>query len=69
MDEEGKKTELTLIDDGSVVGGVSTGIAKHYDESVVLVRLLMLAIFASDPGIAFIAYTIMWIIIPDDPES
>jgi phage shock protein C len=53
--------------DQQMLGGVCMGIARYFNVDVTLVRLLW-AIGGLAGGIGIPAYTIAWIIIPEEPR-
>lgn len=59
--------KLYRVKEGSMVGGVCTGLARYFDVDVTLIRLVWaLAVFVGGTGI--LAYFIAWIIIPEEPS-
>lgn len=51
---------------GRKVAGVCAGFAEYFDLDVTLVRVVWL-IVAFLGGLAFIAYVVAWIVMPDEP--
>lgn len=51
---------------GKIVAGVCAGIARRFDISPTLVRLLTLLSFVL-PGPQIVIYIALWILIPRDP--
>ncbi|MFW5705158.1 MAG: PspC domain-containing protein, partial [Nanoarchaeota archaeon] len=48
------------------IGGVCGGIAEHFDIDPVWVRLIALLLLFMN-GVGFIAYIILWILVPENP--
>ncbi len=49
-----------------VIGGVAGGLADYFEVDVVIIRLLFVLVFFLGGG-GFLAYIIMWIVIPAEP--
>ncbi len=49
---------------GSMVGGVCAGIAEYFDVDPTLIRLAWVVMTALSVGTGFVAYLIMWIVMP-----
>jgi len=72
-DEQDSEDERTFvrIENGKMIAGVCTGLARYFDVDVTLVRLLWVFATLSSAGIGFLAYIIAVIIFPivsDLPE-
>jgi phage shock protein PspC (stress-responsive transcriptional regulator) len=52
---------------GAVIAGVCAGLARRFDMSPTLVRVLAVASCIL-PGPQILAYVILWILLPRDPE-
>jgi len=53
---------------GRVIAGVCAGLARRFGWNANVVRLLFI-LSCLLPGPQFIAYVIMWIVIPAEPET
>ncbi|MAT40481.1 MAG: hypothetical protein CL946_12865 [Ectothiorhodospiraceae bacterium] len=52
----------------TMIGGVAGGLGEYFQIDPVLVRLLfVLAVFLE--GVGILAYVIMWIVVPKEPET
>jgi phage shock protein C len=56
---------LVRVRQGRMIGGVATGLARHLNLDVTLVRLAFVAL-AFAKGIGLLVYLVMWIIMPDE---
>ena len=58
-------TELVRPRRGRLAGGVCAGLARRFDMSPTVVRLLFVASMLL-PGPQILAYLVLWIVIPDE---
>lgn len=56
--------KLVRVENGSMLGGVCTGIAQYYGEDVAWIRLLAVILLFMNVG--FLAYIVAWIVIPHE---
>jgi phage shock protein PspC (stress-responsive transcriptional regulator) len=59
---------LTRPRQGRWIAGVAAGFARRYDWNPLVVRLVVLASLAL-PGPQAVAYLVLWILMPRDPEG
>jgi phage shock protein PspC (stress-responsive transcriptional regulator) len=59
---------LTRPRDGRWIAGVAAGFARRYEWNPLVVRLVMVASSAL-PGPGVVAYLVLWILMPQDPET
>jgi len=52
-----------------ILGGVCGGIAEYFDVDPVIIRILWILLCIFSGGIGIIAYLILWIIVPLEPEE
>jgi phage shock protein PspC (stress-responsive transcriptional regulator) len=52
--------------DNRYIGGVCGGLAKYFEMDVVIIRLLFFLALVLGGG-GFIAYVVLWIVVPDEP--
>lgn len=52
-----------------ILMGVSGGLAKHFDISVNIVRLLWILTFVFTGGIILVVYIVLGIVLPNEPEE
>ena len=52
---------------GAVIAGVCAGLARRFDVSPTLVRVIAVASCIL-PGPQILAYVVLWIMLPRDPE-
>ena len=58
-------TDLVRPSRGRIVGGVCAGLARRFDLSPTLVRVLFVASMLL-PGPQILAYLVLWIAMPDE---
>jgi signal transduction histidine kinase/phage shock protein PspC (stress-responsive transcriptional regulator) len=58
---------LVRRDDGRLIAGVATGIARHLGVNVLVVRIIF-AILAGN-GVGFLAYIALWILVPGEHDE
>ncbi|MGE0133609.1 MAG: PspC domain-containing protein [Dehalococcoidia bacterium] len=63
-----ERRRLTRDRDDRMLGGVCSGIAKHFDLDPTLVRIAFV-ILAFVSGVGIIAYVVMWLLLPADDRS
>jgi phage shock protein C len=51
------------------VGGVCAGLAAYFDLDVTLVRVLWVVLTLVPPAPMLLAYIILWIVVPEEPET
>jgi phage shock protein C len=51
--------------EGRIIGGVCAGLARRFDVSVLLIRILFV-VFAV-VGVGELVYLILWVVIPKEP--
>jgi phage shock protein PspC (stress-responsive transcriptional regulator) len=51
-----------------IIAGICGGLAKYFDVDPAIVRIIFLLLFFFK-GIGFLAYLIMWFVIPTDPNE
>ena len=51
------------------IGGVCAGLAEHFELDVIVTRILAILISASTLGLGVIAYIVLWVALPPEPES
>lgn len=56
---------LVRVRQGRMIGGVATGLARHLNLDVTLVRLALVAL-AFINGLGVLIYLVLWIIMPDE---
>lgn len=66
MDDEVKK--LYRSKDDRWLGGVCGGLAKYFNVDPTVIRVLFI-LFALAIGGGILAYIIMWIVIPEEPDG
>ena len=59
---------LTRPREGRIIAGVCAGLAQRFGWSVTVVRLLFLLSLVL-PGSQVIVYAILWILMPNQPDS
>lgn len=62
------KRKLYRLRRDRVVGGVSAGLAEYFSIDTLLVRVIFI-VMAFFNGIGIIAYLIMWMVIPENPNE
>ena len=60
------RARLTRVDDGALVGGVTTGVAAHLRWPVLTVRLAFVGLLGFG-GFGAVLYAAYWIVLPADP--
>ena len=50
------------------IAGVCAGLAEYFDMDVTLMRVLWIAALFVPPAPALLAYIILWIVVPEEPE-
>lgn len=60
-----QEPRLVRVRQGRMIGGVATGLARHLNLDVTLVRLAFVALTFVN-GIGLLVYLVMWIIMPDE---
>ncbi len=50
------------------IAGVCAGLAEYFDMDVTLMRVLWVAVLFIPPAPALLAYIILWIVVPEEPE-
>ncbi|MGE0227962.1 MAG: PspC domain-containing protein [Dehalococcoidia bacterium] len=63
-----ERRRLTRDHDDRMLGGVCSGIAKHFDLDPTLVRIAFV-ILAFVSGVGIIAYVVMWLLLPADDRA
>ncbi len=61
------KQRLYRSRSGKMIGGVCTGLGEYFDLDPVLIRLLFV-VFIFLNGMGLLAYIILWIVVPWQPE-
>ncbi|MCD4739628.1 PspC domain-containing protein [archaeon] len=51
-----------------ILGGVCGGIGEYFSVDPVLIRILLVVLFALSGGLGILAYFIAWIIVPRNPD-
>jgi len=51
-----------------MIAGVCGGLAEYFDIDPVIVRVILL-ILLFGAGTGFLAYVILWIVVPENPEQ
>ncbi|HTK96191.1 MAG TPA: PspC domain-containing protein [Terriglobales bacterium] len=51
------------------VAGVCAGVAEYFDMDVTLVRVLWVVLTLVPPAPMLLAYIILWIVMPEEPEQ
>ena len=51
------------------LAGVCIGLARHFEVSVTLLRLAFVLGFIFSGGIFLLIYVVLWLIMPNEPES
>ena len=51
------------------LAGVCAGLARHFEVSVTLLRLAFVLGFIFSGGIFLLIYVVLWLIMPNEPES
>ncbi|MEN8247464.1 MAG: PspC domain-containing protein [Bacteroidota bacterium] len=64
LEEDKKVKKMYRNPQGSVIGGVATGVAAYFDVDVALIRVLFV-LTALIGGSGLIAYIVLWIILPE----
>jgi phage shock protein PspC (stress-responsive transcriptional regulator) len=59
---------LYKIPRNKMIGGVCTGLGEYFSVDPVLIRLVFV-ILAFQQGVGILAYIILWIVVPQHPES
>ncbi len=59
---------LTRPRRGKWIAGVAAGFARKFEWNPLVVRLLIVASFVL-PGSQLLAYVVLWILMPRDPEN
>ncbi|NTW48445.1 MAG: PspC domain-containing protein, partial [Chlorobiales bacterium] len=62
------QTKLYRSRQNKVIAGIAAGLGKYFDVDPVLVRVIFI-VFAVFGGPGFLAYIILWIVMPWEPES
>lgn len=60
-----ERPRLVRVRQGRMIGGVATGLARHLNLDVTLVRLALVALGFVN-GIGLLVYLVLWIIMPDE---
>lgn len=50
------------------IAGVCAGLALYFDMDITLMRVLWIAALLVPPAPALLAYIILWIVVPEEPE-
>lgn len=53
----------------TILGGVAAGVAKYLDADPALVRIAWAVLIPLTGGLAFIAYIVGWIVVPEAPRD
>jgi phage shock protein C len=53
----------------SVLGGVAGGVADYLDADPAIVRIIWALLAIVTGGIFFVLYIVMWIVVPETPDS
>jgi phage shock protein C len=51
------------------IAGVCAGLAEYFDVDVTLVRVLWIVFTVMPPAPMLLAYVILWIVMPEEPEQ
>ncbi len=63
-----RDTRLYRPREGRILGGVLAGLARRFGVSPLLLRVLFLLSLLL-PGPQFIAYVLLWILMPEEPRE
>ncbi len=53
----------------AIIAGVCAGIAEHFDTDALTARILAVVCAFVSAGVAIIAYLILWLLLPKEPET